>query len=218
MCLLFSKMELSVRSHSTPGNYSPTAPAVGGCLPLATCDETEDDRQALLCFKSQLTAPAGILASWSNTSLDVCSWHGITCSTLSPRRVIALDLDSEGISGSIPVCIANLTSLTRLQLSNNSFHGEIPSELGVLSRLSKFNLSMNALEEYGMSEGISTKGDAYSFGVLLLQMMTGCSPTDEKFSGGGTLCELVDRAFPDNINAVADPVMLQDDSNKTEEG
>lgn len=67
-----------------------------------------------------------------------------------------------------------------------------------------------------MSEGISTKGDVYSFGVLLLQMMTGCSPTDEKFSDGGTLREFVDRAFPDNINAVADPVMLQDDSNATE--
>ncbi|KAK1610970.1 hypothetical protein QYE76_034643 [Lolium multiflorum] len=115
-------------------------------LPLATCDETEDDRQALLCLKSQLTGPAGVLASWTNTSLDVCSWHGITCSTLSPRRVIALDLDSEGISGSIPVCITNLTSLTRLQLSNNSFHGEIPSELGILSRLGNLNLSMNALE------------------------------------------------------------------------
>jgi serine/threonine protein kinase len=66
-----------------------------------------------------------------------------------------------------------------------------------------------------MSEEISTKGDVYSFGVLLLQMMTGCSPTDEKFSDGGTLREFVDGAFPDNIHEVSDPTMLQDDSNAT---
>lgn len=67
--------------------------------------------------------------------------------------------------------------------------------------------------EYGMNEEISTKGDVYSFGVLLLHMVTGRSPTDEKFYGGMTLHEMVDRAFPDSIYEVIDPEILQDDSN-----
>uniref|UniRef100_A0ACD6A910 Uncharacterized protein n=1 Tax=Avena sativa TaxID=4498 RepID=A0ACD6A910_AVESA len=70
--------------------------------------------------------------------------------------------------------------------------------------------------EYGMSEEISTKGDVYSFGVFLLQMMTGCSPTDEKFSDGGSLHELVDGAFPDSIHKVIDPTMLREDSSTAE--
>uniref|UniRef100_A0ACD6AHF8 Uncharacterized protein n=1 Tax=Avena sativa TaxID=4498 RepID=A0ACD6AHF8_AVESA len=67
-----------------------------------------------------------------------------------------------------------------------------------------------------MSEEISTKGDVYSFGVLLLQMMTGCSPTDEKFSDGGSLREVVDRSFPDGLHEVVDSTMLREDSNAAE--
>ncbi|MBC2899671.1 hypothetical protein CFC21_112494 [Triticum aestivum] len=113
---------------------------------LGICDESESDRQALLCFKSGLSAPAGVLTSWSNVSMEFCNWHGITCGAMSPQRVIALDLESQGISGSIRPCIANLTWLARLQLSNNSFGGGVPSELGLLSRLTNLNLSMNTLE------------------------------------------------------------------------
>lgn len=113
----------------------------------ATSNERENDQQALLCFKSQLSGTVGTLSSWSsNTSMEFCSWHGVSCSEHSPRRVIALDLASEGITGTIPPCIANLTSLTRLQLANNSFRGSISRELGLLSQLRILNLSMNSLE------------------------------------------------------------------------
>lgn len=71
--------------------------------------------------------------------------------------------------------------------------------------------TVNIYAEYGMSQDISTKGDVYSFGVLLLEMMAGCRPTDEKFCNGTSLHEFVDRAFPKNINEVVDPTMLQDD-------
>ncbi|KAL6839402.1 hypothetical protein ACP4OV_030672 [Aristida adscensionis] len=115
-------------------------------LPLTSCEESQNDQQALLCFKSQLDGPAKVFSTWSNASLDFCSWHGVTCSATSPRRVIALDLGSEGITGLLSPCIANLSSLTSLQLSNNSFHGVVPFELGLLSKLSNLNLSMNSLE------------------------------------------------------------------------
>ena len=53
-------------------------------LPLDICDESEDDRQALLCFKSQLSGPPGFLASWSNEYMELCNWHGVTCSAQPP--------------------------------------------------------------------------------------------------------------------------------------
>jgi hypothetical protein len=66
-----------------------------------------------------------------------------------------------------------------------------------------------------MNEEVSTRGDVYNFGVLLLQMVTGCSPTDEKLKDGTTLHDYVDRAFSGRIHEVIDPHILQDDSNAT---
>ncbi|KAL5200779.1 hypothetical protein ABZP36_021982 [Zizania latifolia] len=69
--------------------------------------------------------------------------------------------------------------------------------------------------EYGVSEVISTKGDVYSFGVLLLEMITGASPTDERFNDGTSLRELVARAFPNNTYEIVDPTMLNGEINTT---
>jgi serine/threonine protein kinase len=82
------------------------------------------------------------------------------------------------------------------------------------SRFSNFIVNVNA--EYGMSKEISTKGDVYSFGVFMLQMMTGCSPTDEKCNDSASLHEFVDRAFPHDIYEVVDSKMLQVESNAAE--
>ena len=70
--------------------------------------------------------------------------------------------------------------------------------------------------EYGMREEISTKGDVYSFGVLLLEMITGSSPTEQKFTDGTNLHSFVDRAFPKKTHEIIDPVMLQDKVDVTE--
>uniref|UniRef100_A0A0D3GI65 Receptor kinase-like protein Xa21 n=1 Tax=Oryza barthii TaxID=65489 RepID=A0A0D3GI65_9ORYZ len=109
-------------------------------------DGENDDQRALLCFKSQVSDPSGALASWqSNTSLQFCSWNGVSCTAGRRRRVAALSLPSKGLAGPVPPCLANLTSLETLQLAGNGFHGVVPSELGALSRLSYLNLSGNSL-------------------------------------------------------------------------
>jgi hypothetical protein len=101
-----------------------------------TSNRSEDDRQALLCFKSGISGNStGVLGSWSNESLNFCNWQGVTCGTALPIRVVSLELRSVQLRGKLSSCIANLTSLVKMDLSNNSISGEIPDEIGSLPGL-----------------------------------------------------------------------------------
>ncbi|CAI0442598.1 unnamed protein product [Linum tenue] len=66
--------------------------------------------------------------------------------------------------------------------------------------------------EYGMGSDASTYGDVYSYGILLLEMFTGKSPTDTMFKDGMSLHSLADSklGFPaDGVMDIVDPLLLE---------
>eukprot|EP01018_Ginkgo_biloba_P028003 Gb_41585 [translate_table: standard] len=69
--------------------------------------------------------------------------------------------------------------------------------------------------EYAVGNNISTKGDVYSYGVVLLEMLTKKKPTSEMFVEGLTLPKWVSMAFPDRIVDIVDSSLQRDvsDSN-----
>ena len=77
----------------------------------------------------------------SNQSLG--NWHGVAVDTNG--RVSSLTLNSNGLSGSIPAELGNLSNLQRLSLSQNQLTGTIPTELGNLSSLQQLVLWNNNL-------------------------------------------------------------------------
>ncbi|XP_071738685.1 receptor kinase-like protein Xa21 [Rutidosis leptorrhynchoides] len=102
----------------------------------------QTDRLALLSFKSLITHdPYGALTSW-NTSFHFCDWSGVTCGKRH-KRVIGLQLISQGLEGSLSPHVGNLSFLRELRLGNNSFHRTIPHELGRLFWLCVLNIVEN---------------------------------------------------------------------------
>ncbi|XP_045813769.1 probable LRR receptor-like serine/threonine-protein kinase At3g47570 [Trifolium pratense] len=65
--------------------------------------------------------------------------------------------------------------------------------------------------EYGMGSEVSTCGDMYSFGILMLEMLTGRRPTDEVFEDGQNLHNFVAISFPDNLMKILDPHIVSRD-------
>ncbi|XP_015159295.1 putative receptor-like protein kinase At3g47110 isoform X2 [Solanum tuberosum] len=61
--------------------------------------------------------------------------------------------------------------------------------------------------EYGMGSEASTQGDVYSFGIVLLEMLTGKRPTDDMFGGDLSLHDFGRTVMPDGALEIVDPLL-----------
>ncbi|GKV48450.1 hypothetical protein SLEP1_g55263 [Rubroshorea leprosula] len=127
---------------------------------VAVAESQESEAQALLD------------CGWWNDYVDIddhCSWPGVTCNhdrsviEISPQiylnlgerftklnfsaflNLLRLDLNNQGLNGSIPSGLGHLTKLTTLSLGSNQLSGSIPPEIGKLHNLVVLNLSSNSL-------------------------------------------------------------------------
>jgi len=64
------------------------------------------------------------------------------------------------------------------------------------------------LVEYGMGSEVSTYGDMYSFGMLLLEIFTGRRPVDEMFDDSQNLRMFVETSLPNNLIHILDPHLV----------
>ncbi|XP_021675978.2 putative receptor-like protein kinase At3g47110 isoform X2 [Hevea brasiliensis] len=68
-----------------------------------------------------------------------------------------------------------------------------------------------AAPEYGLGSEVSMSGDVYSYGILLLEMVTRKEPTDDIFVEGLGLHNFARMALPNQVLEIVDPVLLQED-------
>ncbi|XP_012841014.1 PREDICTED: putative receptor-like protein kinase At3g47110 [Erythranthe guttata] len=64
--------------------------------------------------------------------------------------------------------------------------------------------------EYGYGERPSTAGDVYSYGILLLELFTGKSPTCEIFTEDLTLKSWVEKQFPTDVEKVLELDLVEE--------
>ena len=105
------------------------------------------DREALVALYDATDG-----ANWDSnnnwlSSGPVTGWYGVGTDlfTDEPRRVTGLNLISNGLTGTIPAELGNLTNLESLYLGRNRLTGTIPAELGNLTNLHSLGLGANQL-------------------------------------------------------------------------
>ncbi|KAH6770388.1 hypothetical protein C2S52_015191 [Perilla frutescens var. hirtella] len=112
--------------------------------PAATYSSNETDLRSLLAFKSAIVLdPQGALVSWNQTT-HFCRWSGVQCGRRHSDRVVAINLRSQGLVGSLSPHLGNLSLLTSIILQNNTFNGPIPQQITLLSRLQYVEFSNNS--------------------------------------------------------------------------
>ena len=99
------------------------------------------DCETLLAARDTLSGGAGL--DWSDDRA-ISSWQGVTVKN-SSKRVTKLNLQTMGLTGSIPPELAGLSALTVLNLTDNQLTGTVPAELGGMSALTTINFSRNRL-------------------------------------------------------------------------
>ncbi|KAG5592366.1 hypothetical protein H5410_042880 [Solanum commersonii] len=82
--------------------------------------------------------------------------------------------------------------------------GKIPINISNFRNLEWLSLGENKLIEYGSEGKVSTKGDVYSFGILLMEAFTRKSPVDDLFVGDFTMKRWICQSFPNQLMDVVD--------------
>ena len=117
------------------------------CLALALAAapaHAQTERDALMSLYRATGGPTwNSNVNWG-TEQPVGEWAGV--GTTADGRVVYLNLDDNGLTGSVPPEVGWLTDLTSLDLASNQLTG-IPAALGRLANLENLSLSDNELTE-----------------------------------------------------------------------
>lgn len=121
---------------------------------VAVTDIPQSEKDALLAFYNSTGGDNWLykkgwdfstpVTSWNN--LTQTGWYGITIG--ANGNVISLAIGANGLVGTIPPEIGQLTQLTMLAISGNKLlTGSIPHQIGQLSQLTNLYISNNLIDE-----------------------------------------------------------------------
>ncbi|XP_044353741.1 probably inactive leucine-rich repeat receptor-like protein kinase At5g48380 [Triticum aestivum] len=113
------------------------------------CFGSEHDIPCLKSVQQSVIDTDGVLEStWnfgSETDGFICQFTGVECRHPDENRVLSLRLDNLGLEGPFPQGPQYCSSMTGLDLSNNSFLGPVPTDISwKLQQLTSLDLSYNS--------------------------------------------------------------------------
>ena len=159
-------------------NGSPQAKAVWWILnrdPMRLCpgDERIEQRYLAALFYYSMDGPNWLDRGTGDQkflgSASECYWMGLKCNPYG--EITHIDIENNGLGGSLPYEIASFTKLEVLSLEKGEITGRIPTELGAMQELRELDLDFNMLT----GELPYTLGNAPKLNVIDLNsnMLTG---------------------------------------------
>ena len=111
--------------------------------PSSPATNTDADRAALTALYHATDGPNwNYVTNWL-TDAPLSEWHGVVAD--NNGRVVGVHLVGNGLTGTIPPELGNLSNLEELSLTQNGLTGTIPAELGNLANLRFLLLDVNNL-------------------------------------------------------------------------
>ena len=107
---------------------------------LNDCDVERVERLALSEFFAATGGDSWTRSRGWNTSAGVDSWHGVT---MRGGRVSGIALADNGLAGTVPPGVENLTALETLDLGGNNLGGEFPVAFSAMADLTSIRFSGN---------------------------------------------------------------------------
>ena len=135
---LFGAIILSVLLSFTIFNI---ADAATDCTNTGVTGVPQIECEALVALYNSTTGTGWSVSTNWNTASAISTWAGVT---VSGGHVTSIILSAKNLVGELPDEIGNLTSLTHLEIRNNTgLIGDIPSTIGNLTNLVTLNMSAN---------------------------------------------------------------------------
>jgi Leucine-rich repeat (LRR) protein len=110
---------------------------------LSTCSSEDKDRLRQRYVYLALVFSAGnrFVTDWFDDANE-CFWFGVVC---SDNTVVKLELNGQGLAGTISVEVGLLTSLGVFSVFSNQLGGSLPLSIGLWTNLFYFDVSSNQL-------------------------------------------------------------------------
>ena len=153
-------------------------------LPVLLClapgaraqDDIATDKAALVAlYNATEGANWTTNTNWSSEE-SLSSWHGVT--TNSDGRVTALALNDNGLDGTLPTALGDLSELEQLDLQDNDLSGALPSELANLTNLTSLLLTESRALTGPLPDGLRELSDLETVSIDRTEL---CAPDGDAF-------------------------------------
>ena len=136
------------------------------------------DKAALIALYNATDGASWTTSTNWNSDEPLSSWHGVT--TDAADRVTELALDGNGLQGSLPAALGDLSALERLDLRDNDLSGALPSALARLTNLTVLLLDRSRALTGALPGGLRGLANLTTVQIAHTEL---CAPADDAFQG-----------------------------------